>query len=221
MHSRNVLEESQSKVWPDGERKIILVDAHFLMRLALQRVIAAFPLLRIVASLSAIEEIFPFAGDMATYTIVLGPSIPVSECLQLVKQLREQRVCCHVVAIQQGLHPETVRVLIEQGVHGLLDEAASEQDLIQALMVESPQNIFLSQRARNMLAASMTRVAQHLTEREIQVLSHLKHGESNFRIARGLGLKEKTIEKYLTSIYDKLNVRSRAEAILCIQQFHF
>ena len=61
----------------------------------------------------------------------------------------------------------------------------------------------------------------YLTEREIQVLSRLKYGESNFQIARVLGLKEKTVEKYLTSIYEKLNVRSRAEAILCLQKLHF
>ncbi len=123
--------------------------------------------------------------------------------------------------VQQDLHPETVHTLMEYGVHALLDESASEQDLEQAIRAASLGNIFLGRCARRMLSVSMLSATSHLTEREIQVLSRLKYGELNFRIAHVLGLKEKTVEKYLTNIYDKLQVRSRAEAILCLQKLHF
>ena len=216
---------------------VILVDAHKLMRLALQRVVTGFPRMHMSASLSTIHDLLPATDTScaqamcadnvhereakAAYTLVLGPSVPVSDCLTVLKQLRERQALGGVVVMQQDLQPETVRTLIEQGVHGLLDESASEQDLAQAIRSASMGTIFLSRRVRSMLAVSMSRAAGHLTERELQVLSHLKHGESNFRIAHGLGLKEKTIEKYLTTIYDKLNVHSRTEAILYLQKLHF
>ena len=200
---------------------IILVDAHLLLRLALLRVLTTLPQMCVTASLSTMQEVYAALDTATTYTVILGPSIPVADCLQLLEQLRKLHVSCGVVVIQQGLQTETVRTLVEQGVHALLDESASEQDLAQAIQAASLGHIFLSRNARRMLAVSMTRPASHLTEREIQVISRLKCGETNFRIARVLGIKEKTIEKYLTSIYEKLNVHSRAEAILCLQKLHF
>lgn len=200
---------------------IILVDSHLLTRLALQHIIATFDHIHITASVSAVHDVFAVMDTRTEQIVVLSPSIAISDCLALTKQLQEQTMRCGVVAIQQDLHPETVRMLVKQGVRGLLDETASEQDLLQAIRTVALNRIFLSQHVRVLLSASIPQATNHLTRREIQVLSRLKCGEANFRIARELGLKEKTIEKYLTSIYDKLNVCSRTEAILYLQKMHF
>lgn len=200
---------------------IILVDAHLLTRLALQQVIATFKHMHISASLSAVHDVLAVTDPLTEQIVVLSPSIAISDCLALTKQLHEQRACCEVVVLQQDLHPETARMLIKQGVRGLLDEYASEQDLIQAIRTVSLGHVFLSQHIRVLLSTPLAPVTNHLTRREIQVLTRLKCGEANFRIACELGLKEKTIEKYLTSIYEKLHVCSRAEAILCLQKMHF
>lgn len=200
---------------------IILVDAHRLILVALQHVIDACPHLRIQASLCRTQQVFMCKDITTTQVIMLGPSVALSDCLAFIKQIRERHLQCGVVAIQQDLCPETVHMLVEQGVHALLDEQASKKDLMQAISAAAHGDCFLSQSARSMFAVARSRSAGNLTEREIQVLAHLKQGETNFRIANLLGLKEKTIEKYLTTIYDKLNVRSRTEAILCLQKLHF
>lgn len=200
---------------------IILVDAHLLTRLALQHVIATFDRIHVTASLSTIHDVLAVTDTAAEQIVVLSPSIAISDCLALTKQLQEQRIRCGVVAIQQNLHPETAQLLVKQGVRSLLDENASEQDLVQAIRTAALGRSFLSQHVRVLLSTPITHTATHLTRREIQVLARLKYGEANFRIARELGLKEKTIEKYLTSIYDKLNVCSRTEAILYLQKMHF
>lgn len=202
---------------------IILVDTHSLMRLALQRILVTFPNVCISANFSSIHGMFAVLDRKPPdcSIVLLGPSLPLSDCLQFMELLRKQQVLCRVVAIQQSFQPETARTLIEQGVNGLLDEHAAEEDLERAIKAASLNTLFLSRHTRHMLAVSMERPSDRLTRREIQVLSRLKHGETNFRIARGLGLKEKTIEKYLTSIYEKLNVHSRTEALLCLQKLHF
>ncbi|MCB0100571.1 MAG: response regulator transcription factor [Anaerolineales bacterium] len=53
-----------------------------------------------------------------------------------------------------------------------------------------------------------------LSQREIQVLKELANGNSNKTIALSLGITINTVEKHLTLIYQKINVKSRAEAIL-------
>jgi len=54
---------------------------------------------------------------------------------------------------------------------------------------------------------------ENLTKREKAILDQLLQGKSNKEIAMVLSVSKKTVEKYLTSIYQKLGVSGRAEAI--------
>ncbi|CAN5785563.1 hypothetical protein BH23DEI1_BH23DEI1_00180 [soil metagenome] len=56
-------------------------------------------------------------------------------------------------------------------------------------------------------------VAQ-LTRRERQVLERLADGWDNSQIAHDLGLAEQTVRNYVTNIYEKVGVHSRAEAVV-------
>lgn len=51
-----------------------------------------------------------------------------------------------------------------------------------------------------------------LTEREIEVLSLVAEGKSNYEIARVLVLSQKTVERHLSNIFSKLDVSSRTAA---------
>ena len=57
-----------------------------------------------------------------------------------------------------------------------------------------------------------------LTERERQVLDLVARGLSNKEVGVALGLAEKTVKHYLTSVLQKLHVRSRVEAALLAQR---
>jgi len=51
-----------------------------------------------------------------------------------------------------------------------------------------------------------------LTEREVEVLTHLAQGQTNREIARELVLSERTVQRHISNIYAKIHVRNRAEA---------
>jgi DNA-binding NarL/FixJ family response regulator len=56
-----------------------------------------------------------------------------------------------------------------------------------------------------------------LTERELDVLRQLVSGKDNREIARGLYLSEGTVKNYISTIYSKLEVADRIQAILKAQ----
>ena len=51
-----------------------------------------------------------------------------------------------------------------------------------------------------------------LTRREVEVLLHLSQGKTNREIARELVLSERTVQRHISNLYTKINVRNRAEA---------
>ena len=53
-----------------------------------------------------------------------------------------------------------------------------------------------------------------LTEREWQILCRLTAGESNKEIGKTLGLSEKTVRNHLSSIFAKMEVSDRTQAVI-------
>lgn len=52
------------------------------------------------------------------------------------------------------------------------------------------------------------------TEKELQVIRMLLDGKSNSQIALEIGVSARAVEHHLTSVYEKLGVSSRVEAII-------
>jgi pimeloyl-ACP methyl ester carboxylesterase/DNA-binding CsgD family transcriptional regulator len=66
--------------------------------------------------------------------------------------------------------------------------------------------------------ATDTKKLAQLTDRERAILTHLAEGLSNAEIARKVFISEKTVRNHLTSIFSKLEVDSRAKAIVLAHQ---
>ena len=58
------------------------------------------------------------------------------------------------------------------------------------------------------------RVFAALTERQRELLELIAQGRDNAQIAATLGLSEKTVRNHITSIFAKLEVENRAQAIV-------
>ena len=53
-----------------------------------------------------------------------------------------------------------------------------------------------------------------LTRRELEILSQLSNGLSNFEIAKNLNISENTVKKHISNIFIKINVKDRTQAII-------
>jgi DNA-binding NarL/FixJ family response regulator len=106
-----------------------------------------------------------------------------------------------------------VRVLIAKACRTLGDEetAALELDAARRAFAElraAPDLALASALARG----AMSRPEHGLTKRELEVLRHVAAGRSNKAIARDLALSNRTVERHLSNLFDKLGVCSRSAA---------
>lgn len=200
--------------------RVVIVDAHLLIREALHQIIQGFPHMCISASTASMQDTFPILKQGKAHVLILGSSLKICECLEYIQAVRQIQPSPGIVVIQQRLHAETAFPIIKSGVQGLLGEDASARDLAQAIRAVATGSTFLGQRAREILNDHVSHVPLHFTAREMQVLPLLRLGLSNFCIAQQLSLKEKTVEKHLTHIYEKLHSRSRTEAMVRLQTLY-
>lgn len=68
---------------------------------------------------------------------------------------------------------------------------------------------------------ALSNVFTALSQRECEVLTPIAHGLSNARIAEQLQIGDKTVRNHAPNLFDKLGVRSRAEAIVFAREHGF
>jgi len=197
---------------------LILVERHPFLRLAMRHLFRALEGTSVeVESVSvreAMRRVVFVTPTARPAVFILGPSIPIDECVELLASLRSREAPHVTLAIQVRLNANAAVTLLRHGLHGLLDERTTEEELSEALRRVAAGDTFLGRHVREVMSSDSSTPVAYLSRREIQVLSLLARGETNQAIAHALGVTSKTVEAHLTRIYNKLNVHSRSQAAL-------
>jgi DNA-binding NarL/FixJ family response regulator len=119
---------------------------------------------------------------------------------------------------------DTARLLelVEHGVSGVVDSDQSPVVLADAILVLAAGGAILSPDVVAVVASDWRRIRRGgasgshgdaLTPRELEVLGAMSDGLSAKAVAHRLGISIKTVENHKTRIFDKLDVRSQAQAV--------
>ena len=138
---------------------------------------------------------------------------------ELDLQVRHQDGGVHDVL----LSAETIRLDGHEGYlkmfYDVTDRKRTEEQTHRAIQEVMSDTNWFSQRVMERLAQIRTGGATtsepvELTRRERDVLERLARGVNNEVIAAELGVAVQTVRNYISAVYDKLGVRTRAEAIV-------
>jgi DNA-binding CsgD family transcriptional regulator/tetratricopeptide (TPR) repeat protein/KaiC/GvpD/RAD55 family RecA-like ATPase len=172
------------------------------------------------------RELEPFRDEVATFAGHLTPLGPVARVLghlAAAQRRREDAERCFQraleICVRLGSEPMRAEVTADYGEF-LLERAASSAAKGEALdLVESANAEALrlgmrhvSARCRALLPGSTSRAPAGLTAREVEILRLLAGGGSIRGVADGLVLSDRTVERHITNIYNKIGARNRSEA---------
>lgn len=108
---------------------------------------------------------------------------------------------------------------VARGVKGYLTKDQSGQQLIDAIRRAVNGEVVITDEQLQQAAKWQREAGSRwdaLTRQERLVLQHLADGKSNGQIAEALGIRIKTVESHVRSIFDTLTVHSRSEAVAWI-----
>ena len=146
--------------------------------------------------------------------------------LSMFKRLKEIRVPTLVIQIAHdqvvdprsapgiaGEIPGSEFVSIESSNHILLEDEPGWQEFKNVFTRHVPGSATPARRD----PAASGKIGQ-LSKREQDILAEIAKGLNNREIAAGLFISEKTVRNHITSIFDKLGVSSRAQAIVMAKE---
>ncbi|WP_408622703.1 response regulator transcription factor [Kineosporia rhizophila] len=151
--------------------------------------------------------------DIVLYDTFAQPESDVDELSTLVANPRARRV----VVYTWNFHPMLIQRAREQGMSGYLSKTMSARDLVAALQAVHAGEMVISEQssgARTAPGLNWPGRGEGLTDREAEVLALITQGMSNAQVAELTYLSPNTIKSYIRSIYRKIGVESRTQAVL-------
>lgn len=199
---------------------ILLVDDHPSVGEGTKTMIEQDSEIRVTVALSALEALDKV--QKASFDLILCdlnmPGISGLELSKRLIQIDPDRKIIIYSGYEIGSH---FNLLIESGVSGFISKTASREQLQQsirsAMRGEAVIPISLLKQLRRQevpLTRSDKSIQEvSINEREMEILNEVAAGVSNKELAALLHVSQRNVEYQLTRIFEKLNVRSRSEAI--------
>jgi len=194
--------------------KTLLVDDHALFREGMALMIALrFPQLELLEAGTMDEAMHQLDIHPDTQLLLLDLALPDSVDTLGLCRLRAQAPQLTVVVVSADESAETVLAAIEAGAAGFIPKTARGDVMQEALRVVLDGGVYLPQ---SLVSAPPEPDTMGLTPRQLDVLRLLVEGHSNKLICRRLALSESTVKTHLETIFRKLDVKSRTQAVVAV-----
>jgi DNA-binding NarL/FixJ family response regulator len=199
-----------------GRIRVAVADDSFLMREAMQKVLARLPDVEVVAVcdhgdrlLDAVEREHP---DVVITDVRMPPSGD-DEGIRIAHCLRRGHPDIGVVVLSQYSDARYGLGLLERGAEGrayLLKERVADPAELRAAIdvVARGGSLIDPEMVRSLMSATGRRDSplDQLTAREREVLAEMAQGKSNAAIAETLVLSKRAVEKHVGAIFLRLGL---------------
>lgn len=206
------------------EIRVILADDHPVVRTGIRTLLQQADDIVVVAETGNGSEVFKLVEELAPDVLLLDMEMPGLSGVEVAMRLKEQRAPVRVLALSAYDDEEYIRNLLLHGAAGYLTKEEAIEIIIDAVRgVSRGEQGWFSRRATAKLSA-LTRheapnPAKELSNRELDVLRLVAAGKTNLEIGHALGISDKTVEKHIGAVFNKMQVSSRVEAaVLAVQQ---
>jgi DNA-binding NarL/FixJ family response regulator len=191
--------------------RVLIADDHVTVREGLSAMIGRQSDMMIVGEAANGSEAVDLWRKHRPDVTLLDLRMPVLDGVGTIGEIRQQDAAARVIILTTFDTDADISKAIKAGAKGYLLKDAQREELLESIRRVHAGETCIPPAMVAKLAAGMSN--QSLTGREVEVLKLLASGKSNKEIGSNLYISETTVKSHLRSIFTKLNVLSRTEAI--------
>ena len=191
--------------------RLLVADDHITVLEGLVAIIGRQPDMQVVAAASNGREAVDLWLTNRPDVTLLDLRMPIMDGVGAIQEIRQREFSARVIVLTTFDTDADLSKAIKAGAKGYLLKDAPREELLTCIRRVHSGETVIPPTLVTKLTASLT--AEPVTDRELEVLAQLARGSSNKEISATLNISESTVKSHLRSIFTKLNVLSRTEAI--------
>lgn len=198
--------------------RVVLAEDHHVVRAAIASLLAKEGDIAVVGQVAETTALASMIETLKPDVLVLDAHMPGHKVIESARGLRTSHSAVRILVLSAYNRREYVVGMLEAGAAGYVLKDDPPETLAAAVRAVADGKQWLSPRVTQLLVTSAarrdTRYVEDLTEREREVLRLMAAGRRNERIAEDLDITEQTVKNHVRSIFGKLGVQTRVEAVL-------
>ena len=202
--------------------KIIIADDQEIVCEGLKKILQSDPDIKVIGIANNGQQALDLVNHQTPDLVLMDLQMPIMNGVQAIRQLRKTHPDLPVIVLTTYMDDKWLFDAIRAGATGYLLKDSPRQELIDAIKGTLSGNVYLdpsiARKVLDSVAASPEPVQSDedfdLSERERDILQLLVEGLSNAEIAHRLYLSEGTVRNYLSSLFVKLDVSDRTQAVV-------
>ncbi len=203
-----------------GPIRVLVVDDHLVVRKGIRALLATEPDIEVVGEARDGVEAVAEADRLHPDVVLMDLVMPQLDGIAAIEQILSSQPAARILVLTSFDADDKVFPAIRAGALGYTLKDFGPAELVRAIQRvaggESSLHPTIARKVLHELAHPPQRppTSDPLTEREVEVLRVVAHGESNQQIADELGISEATVRTHVSNILNKLHLASRTQAAL-------
>lgn len=195
---------------PELPVDLVIADKNPLLRTALVQLFSEDERFQLVESTNDGEQFVDAVDRIRPQVGIIGWILPQQNGATVLERLRERDLPTRVIVYTGDPDPRVPKKAMVLGAAGFCSKSEVPQRLLETVIaVAAGQMVFPFVDISSLQDDPLN----SLTDRERDLLLSLSSGRTNAQLAKDFGLSVNTVKFHLGNLYDKLGVRSRAQAV--------
>ena len=200
--------------------RVMLVDDHEVVRGGVRAMLQATDDIIVTAEAASVQEAIDEAARSRPDVILMDVRLTDGSGIEATRQIRADRPATRVLMLTSFADDEALFASIMAGASGYVLKQVNSAELLRAIRAVGQGESLLDPAVTTSVLDRLRR-GKHLMQderlarlspQEERILGSVAEGRTNREIGEKLGLAEKTVKNYVSSILSKLEVARRAEA---------
>jgi DNA-binding NarL/FixJ family response regulator len=201
---------------------VLIAVESALLRVGIRLFLAEQEDLQVVGEAADGPQMLRLVETLHPDILLLDLQLPEGSGLALLPQLQGRSPRTYTLLLEGMLDDALIAEALQQGAKGYVPKTVTPDELIKAIRKTYAGELWVRRVLLTQVVEHLRHQAQHgplvvgretLTAREHEIVRGVRQGLTNKQIATQLGISEKTVKTYLSTIFRKLRVGRRVQLL--------